>query len=464
MKMKFNIPYRANWGEKLCVCLRFINASSENDEYVEIPMSTRDGYLWEAETSGRENKRHPYHYIHYYYEVVDAKGAILRIESMNASRAYPYDSTKNYYFDDTWLDAGNKPLLATKDFKLPSKLELETPSAIDRLPLFEKTTIFKVRASKLHPGECVALLGNHPTLGSWNTEHFLLMTPSSLNKDEYVLSVDVAPIDIPIEYKYVVIDGETMRFKRWEYGENRVLPDAIYKNDVYVQNGGELRTKPLANGIQFDFDTYVFDLDGTLLSTLEDLAASCNYALRVNKLQERTLDEVRMMVGNGVKLLMKRATGIWGDDDENFGRIFRDFRNYYMAHSLDHTRPYPGVMEMLEELKDRGKNIAVVSNKFCEATQALCKHFFGDLVDVAIGEKEKEGIRKKPAPDTVNEAIRLLHADKDKAVYIGDSDVDIETAKNSGMPCISVLWGFRDQEFLQEHGANIYVSSPEQLM
>ena len=118
-------------------------------------------------------------------------------------------------------------------------------------------------------------------------------------------------------------------------------------------------------------------------------------------------------------------------------------------------------MEMLQELKDRGKNIAVVSNKFYAATQALCRHFFGDLVDVAIG--EREDIQKKPAPDTVNEALRQMSADRESAVYIGDSDVDVMTAKNSGMPCISVLWGFRDLEFLIAHDARIFVTSPLQI-
>ena len=191
--------------------------------------------------------------------------------------------------------------------------------------------------------------------------------------------------------------------------------------------------------VQFNYDTYVFDLDGTLLSTLGDLAASCNHALRANGMPERTIDEVRRFVGNGVKKLMERA----------------------IPDGLDTTCPYPGVMEMLESLRSRGKKVAVVSNKFYAATQALCKHFFGDLVDVAIG--EREGIRKKPAPDTVNEALAQMNVGKERAVYIGDSDVDIMTANNCGMPCISVLWGFRDYDFLVEHGATIFVTSPLQL-
>lgn len=213
--------------------------------------------------------------------------------------------------------------------------------------------------------------------------------------------------------------------------------------------------------MNFNFDTYIFDLDGTLLSTLDDLAASCNYALRNNSMKERTKEEVRMFVGNGVKKLMERAVPA-GLENPLFEKTYSDFRQHYMEHNLDTTQPYPGVMEMLKELKAREKKIAVVSNKFYAATQTLCRHFFGDLVDVAIG--EREDIRKKPAPDTVNEALRQLGVDRERAVYIGDSDVDVMTAHNSGMPCISVLWGFRNVDFLVEHGACIFVSSPLQIL
>lgn len=208
------------------------------------------------------------------------------------------------------------------------------------------------------------------------------------------------------------------------------------------------------------YKTYVFDLDGTLLSTLTDLAASCNYALRHNGMPERTIDEVRMFVGNGVKKLMERAIPD-GLANPLFEQTFADFRQHYMHHNLDTTAPYPGIMDMLEQLKAEGKNIAVVSNKFYAATRELCRHFFGDLVPVAIG--EREDIRKKPAPDTVIEALRELGASNDGAVYIGDSDVDIMTARNSGMPCVSVLWGFRDKQFLLEHGATTLIQTPAEL-
>ena len=208
------------------------------------------------------------------------------------------------------------------------------------------------------------------------------------------------------------------------------------------------------------YKTYVFDLDGTLLSTLTDLAASCNYALRHNGMPERTIDEVRMFVGNGVKKLMERAIPD-GLANPLFEQTFADLCQHYMHHNLDTTAPYPGIMNMLEQLKAEGKNIAVVSNKFYAATRELCRHFFGDLVPVAIG--EREDIRKKPAPDTVIEALRELGASNDGAVYIGDSDVDIMTARNSSMPCVSVLWGFRDKQFLLEHGATTLIQTPAEL-
>ena len=208
------------------------------------------------------------------------------------------------------------------------------------------------------------------------------------------------------------------------------------------------------------YKTYIFDLDGTLLSTLADLAASTNYALRTHHMPERSIDEVRRFVGNGVKKLMERAIPD-GLNNPLFEDTFDTFRQHYMQHNLDTTQPYPGIMQLLEQLKAEGKNIAVVSNKFYAATRELCRHFFGDLVPVAIG--EREDIRKKPAPDTVIEALRELGVDKEGAVYIGDSDVDIMTAKNSGMPCVSVLWGFRDKEFLLEHGATTLISQPEDM-
>lgn len=209
------------------------------------------------------------------------------------------------------------------------------------------------------------------------------------------------------------------------------------------------------------YDTYIFDLDGTLLSTLEDLKNSCNFALSSFGLPERTLEKVRQFVGNGVELLMKRAVPN-NTDNKLFTKVFETFKEHYLIHNLDTTKPYDGVLEMLDELNRAGKNIAVVSNKFYEATVELCHHFFGDRVRVAIG--ERADIRKKPAPDTVDEAFKLLGVSRENAVYIGDSDVDLATARNSNLPCISVLWGFRDKDFLIEHGGNTFVTDPSQIL
>ena len=210
-----------------------------------------------------------------------------------------------------------------------------------------------------------------------------------------------------------------------------------------------------------EFETYVFDLDGTLLETLKDLAASTNYALRTHNMPEHSIEDVRMFVGNGVKKLMERAIPN-GIKNPQFEDVYATFRQHYLEHNLDTTKPYEGIPELLAELKARGKKLAIVSNKFYAATQELARHFFPDTIEVAIG--ERENIKKKPAPDTVIEALRQLGASKETGVYIGDSDVDIMTAKNCDMPCVSVLWGFRDKEFLMEHGATFFVEKPCQLL
>lgn len=205
----------------------------------------------------------------------------------------------------------------------------------------------------------------------------------------------------------------------------------------------------------------VFDLDGTLLDTLTDLAASTNYALRSCGMPEHSIDDVRRFVGNGVRMLMTRAVPD-GESNPRFDEAFSVFRQHYMQHCLDTTCPYPGIMDALAKLKEKGMMLAIVSNKMQAATEELRQHFFSQYIDVAIG--GSAAIRKKPAPDTVNEALRLLGISHDEAIYVGDSDVDIDTARAAMMPCASVLWGFRDRQFLLNHGATRLLSSPEELL
>jgi phosphoglycolate phosphatase len=208
------------------------------------------------------------------------------------------------------------------------------------------------------------------------------------------------------------------------------------------------------------YEIYIFDLDGTLLDTLQDLAASVNYALRQHHMPEHSIDDVRRFVGNGVRRLMERAIPE-GAANPAFEAAFATFRKYYMEHSLDTTRPYDGIPELIHELKKRGCRMAVVSNKMMAATQELVHHFFPEI-EVAIGEDEAAGIRKKPAPDTVFAAMKQLG--EGSALYVGDSDVDLATARNSGLPCISVLWGFRDRDFLLAHGATTFVEQPLDIL
>ena len=208
------------------------------------------------------------------------------------------------------------------------------------------------------------------------------------------------------------------------------------------------------------YHTAVFDLDGTLLDTLQDLADSTNYALALHHLPVHTSEEIRRFVGNGINLLIHRAVPE-GTEPALERHVLADFRAHYLINMEHKTAPYPGVLELLSRLKGAGLHTAVVSNKFDSAVKGLCQTYFSDLVEVAIG--ESQGVAHKPAPDTVFRALAELEAPTEGAVYIGDSDVDIQTAQHAGLPCISVSWGFRDAAFLAHHGASSIVSSPEEL-
>ena len=205
----------------------------------------------------------------------------------------------------------------------------------------------------------------------------------------------------------------------------------------------------------------VFDLDGTLLNTLEDLADATNWALRKNGMPERALEEVRQYVGNGVRKLIERAVPD-GEENPLFEQTFDDFKRYYVVHCQDKTCLYDGVAEMLQALKARGFLLAIVSNKLQAGVDELYERYFKDTVAVAIGERPE--LQRKPAPDMVELALRELGVTKDEAVYVGDSDVDLQTARNSGLPCISVLWGFRDRKFLEAHAAETFAATPQDVV
>lgn len=209
------------------------------------------------------------------------------------------------------------------------------------------------------------------------------------------------------------------------------------------------------------YDLIIFDMDGTILNTLEDLKNSLNYVLQQAGYQTRTLEEVRTFVGNGIRKTIERA--LPSDiEEEKIDELFSLFMDYYAIHNTDNTKPYNGVIDLLKELKHLGYKTAVVSNKQDSAVKSLCKKFFTGLFDVEIG--EKENIAKKPDPDEVNEALKILNIDRTKSIYIGDSEVDIQTAQNSKMKSIIVDWGFRDRKFLYEHGAEVIVSNPSEIL
>lgn len=204
----------------------------------------------------------------------------------------------------------------------------------------------------------------------------------------------------------------------------------------------------------------IFDLDGTLLDTLEDLCDSVNAALQKNALPPRPLAQVRQFVGNGIHTLIERAVPE-GTREELIEKVFQDFRLYYMEHCEDKTCVYPGVAKLLDELAKQKIAAAIVSNKADGAVKELAKKYFPNI-HVAIG--EREGIARKPAPDSVLEVLSLLEMSAGQALYVGDSDVDIATARNTGLPCVSVCWGFREETFLRNFHPDYIIHRPDELL
>lgn len=202
-------------------------------------------------------------------------------------------------------------------------------------------------------------------------------------------------------------------------------------------------------------------MDGTILNTLDDLCDATNYSLKHFEMPEHTIDEIRMFVGNGIKKLIERACP-QNTSESKINEVFEFFMKYYSEHSAVKTASYPGIMELVSELKKAGIKTAVSTNKANGPAQDLGKKYFNGIFDLIIG--QKEGLNIKPAPDSIYEILKILKTDKKDAVYIGDSDVDFMTAKNSGLDFIGVTWGFRGRSFLENLGTKTIVDSTEEIM
>lgn len=208
------------------------------------------------------------------------------------------------------------------------------------------------------------------------------------------------------------------------------------------------------------YDVVLFDLDGTLTDTLTDLTNSVNYALKEFGFPERSLEEIRSFVGNGVRKLIYRSVPE-NTGDEISEKCLDAFKAYYKDHSCVETKPYDGIVPMLEELKKRNIKTAVVTNKMHEAAADIVKLFFDGLIDFTVG--QIDGVAQKPAPDGIFLALEKLGVSKENAIYVGDSEVDCVTAHNAGIPCIGVTWGFRDREVLLNHGAEYIIENAEEI-
>lgn len=210
------------------------------------------------------------------------------------------------------------------------------------------------------------------------------------------------------------------------------------------------------------YKAVIFDLDGTLLDTLTDLHASTNHALAYYGLPLRSLEEVRQFVGNGIRNLIRLAV-YPQTSDELINKVHATFDTHYNAHRLDHTVPYAGVIELVQHLRCAGIACCVVSNKGDYAVQPLVRHFFPGLFDVVCGEREREGIRRKPWPDTVLACMNAIDTTPEESVYVGDSEVDVRTAANTGIPHIIVTWGFRDETDVRAQGGTVFAHNIDEL-
>lgn len=209
------------------------------------------------------------------------------------------------------------------------------------------------------------------------------------------------------------------------------------------------------------YTTIVFDCDGTLLDTLTDLRNAVNYVLRAHDLPERSVPDVKAALGNGVAHLMRQSLPDSISEAE-FNTYLDEFKIYYGEHLQDYTAPYPGMLDVLDTLRAKGYKLAIVSNKIQEGITPLNKEYFGDRLPVAIG--ERPGLQRKPAPDMVLQALKELGSTQDESIYIGDSEVDVATAKNSGLLCIGVTWGFRDEQLYKDLGVKHIARKAEDII
>lgn len=205
----------------------------------------------------------------------------------------------------------------------------------------------------------------------------------------------------------------------------------------------------------------IFDLDGTLLDTIQDLANASNYALQYHKFEQHETYKYKKFVGDGVYKLVERMLPPDHRDDQTKAKVKETFDMYYKVHSLDCTQPYKGIVKELERLRGKGVHIAVVSNKPHLFTKALVEHMFGESIELAYG--QREGIPTKPNPHTVEEVVKHFGVQKEECIYIGDTNVDIFTGKNAGVKTIGVLWGFREREELIAAGADYVVEEVREL-
>lgn len=209
------------------------------------------------------------------------------------------------------------------------------------------------------------------------------------------------------------------------------------------------------------FDTVVFDMDGTILNTLDDLKDAMNHILRSHGYPEKTLEECRRAVGNGARRFLADMLP-QGEADPEFEALLKEYGVYYQGHSQIKTRPYDGIVALMEALNEKQIKMAIVSNKGDGPVKDLNRKYFGDLIETAVG--ERPGIRRKPEPDSVLEALKILGSSRETAVYVGDSEVDYHTAANAGMTCALVSWGFRDREQLEALKPDYIIDRPEELL